>query len=130
MKNGENEVKIELGMVRARAIEFNKLVYGWLMDGLPVPATKITYVQNEELRKIKVYPDSINLYTGIKDRTGQPIFEHDLVNLNSKHGEIIYRNGCFWWECKEKEPLPMYSFILHDPAVVGYYYHGMIQDNE
>lgn len=71
------------------------------VEGFPVFKSKedCYILKPGETEPVKIYKDSLCMYTGLKDRYGHKIFENDEVELDlfkrKASGIVRFRDGCF-----------------------------------
>ena len=78
-----------------------KVVYGYLIDeidgGNPIIVTETNIEDNGSLNLgyVPVLPETIGRNTGILDRRGVSIYEHDVIQFGNKKGLVNWSTGCF-----------------------------------
>ncbi len=73
---------------RGKRIDNGEWVYGYYVEGVNPQLTRNFHIiwdlYNE---KHEVHPDSVGMWTGLKDKKGVDIFEKDIIRLLNKDGK-------------------------------------------
>ena len=94
---------------RGQSINSKKWVYGnlytfsdavWILlkDGSPKTSTGFTYLGKDPIKifgAIKVVPESVGQFTGLKDKNGVDVYEGDILQNQFGVYEITFENGEF-----------------------------------
>lgn len=107
---------------KAKSIYNNEWVYGDLLHKADGTYIFIGNGENGHILCPKVDPSTVCQFTGLKDKNGEEVWEHDLLKFITEREVIIGSTGIFLK--RETHLLPLRETTIKDDKLVRWSNHG------
>ncbi len=105
-------------------VEGNLAAYDLICPEYPEDTSNATgeyYGQTPYVGFVEVIPDTVGECTGLRDKNGKLIFEHDVIRFGDRIGSIVYGEGCWCVRDFTTRNRPAIDIILceFDVEIIG-----------